>query len=93
MAMTTLTRYWFEFDRDASRIARAKPFVGVTAWNRDDATQLVRDGVFHGHALPPILKVTEGVDISALDAGHVLPNMDPPNRRGIWYPRGYGLLE
>jgi hypothetical protein len=24
-----------------------------------------------------------------LDQGHVIPNMAPPNWRGIWYPKGF----
>ncbi|MDR2985334.1 MAG: hypothetical protein LBV34_10890 [Nocardiopsaceae bacterium] len=93
MAMTSLTRFWFVFDRAASRVARAKPFVGVTAWNREDAEQLVREGMYGGAPLPPIQMVVDNVDVSTLDAGHVLSNMEPPNRRGVWYPRGHGLLE
>jgi hypothetical protein len=91
MAVANLVRFWFEFDRDASRTARAKPFVGVTAWTRDDAEQLIGASVFRGEPLPPISRVTENIDVSTLDAGHVLPNMEPPNVRGVWYPRGYGL--
>jgi hypothetical protein len=92
MALAKLVRFWFEFDREASRTARAKPFVGVTAWTREDAEDLIRSCVFRGDALPPISRVTEDVDVSTLDPGHVLPNMEPPNVRGVWYPRGYGLL-
>jgi hypothetical protein len=31
------------------------------------------------------------VDVSALDSGHILPNIEPPNWRGIWFPRGFAL--
>jgi len=36
---------------------------------------------------PDAVKVTEDVDVSTLDAGHVLPNMYPPNERGVWFPK------
>jgi hypothetical protein len=32
----------------------------------------------------------QDVDVQSLDQGHVIPNMHPPNWRGIWYPKGYG---
>jgi len=47
-------------------------------------------GVFDGGELPRIRLLIEDVDVSKLDAGHVLPNIDPPVWRGIWFPRGYG---
>jgi hypothetical protein len=31
--------------------------------------------------------VVEDVDVSQLDAGHVLPNMGDPTLRGVWFPR------
>jgi hypothetical protein len=33
--------------------------------------------------------VIEDVDVTTLDANHVLPNMMPPSVRGVWYPIGY----
>ena len=39
--------------------------------------------------LPTIAVLIEDVDVSTLDAGHVLPNMSPPVRRGVWFPLGY----
>jgi len=39
--------------------------------------------------MPEIKKVIENVDVSTLDAGHVLPNMSPPNIRGVWFPLRY----
>ena len=62
---------------------------GVTAWNYDDALNLVRERVFEGKVLPPIKTCVEDVDVSTLDEGHVLPNMRPPSVRGIWFPLGY----
>lgn len=54
-----------------------------------DALLLVLERVFSGKALPPIIKIIEDVDISTLDKNHVLPNMQPPFARGIWFSMGY----
>jgi hypothetical protein len=80
-----LIRYWFEFESTPSRFAT---WVGVTAWTLDDARLLVSKEVFGGKELPPLNVLIEDVDVSTLDAGHVLPNMNPPNERGVWYPKG-----
>ena len=47
---------------------------GVTAVDRADAEQLLVEGPFRGAMLPPVARVLEDVDVSQLDAGHVLPN-------------------
>jgi hypothetical protein len=83
-----LVRHWFEFDMPEPPQRRV-PWVGVTAWTLDDARLLVSEGVFGGRELPGVTALIENVDVSTLDEGHVLPNMAPPNERGIWYPRGY----
>ena len=31
--------------------------------------------------------VIEDVDVRDLDQNHVVPNMDPPNFHGVWFPR------
>ena len=83
-----LVRYWFEFDMSEPPQRRV-PWVGATAWTLYDARLLVSEGVFGGRELPQVTVLIENVDVSTLDEGHVLPNMAPPNERGIWYPRGY----
>lgn len=62
---------------------------GVTAHNYEDAIMLLRQRVFTHDPLPTITRVVADVDISTLDADHVLPNMGIPSERGIWYPIGY----
>jgi hypothetical protein len=64
------------------------PWCGVTAFSIDDAKALIETRVFPG-GLPLVTKLIEDVDVSTLDANHIRPNMEPPNWRGIWYPRGY----
>jgi hypothetical protein len=90
-SMPELTRYWIEFARDdATELPLGTVLgVGVTALGRDDALALVRDRVVKGSELPSIAALIEDVDVSTLDAGHVLPNMAPPVSRGIWFPHGY----
>jgi len=61
---------------------------GVTAFDLDDARRIVRERVFLGNAAA-VVKIVEDVDVSTLDPGHVLPNMMPPNTRGVWFPLGY----
>jgi hypothetical protein len=87
-----LIRFWIEFDRgDGGRLPPGASLgVGVTAFGRDDALALVRERVFESSELPRLAAVVEDVDVSSLDPGHVLPNMEPPIGRGIWFPRGYG---
>jgi hypothetical protein len=62
---------------------------GVTAYDYADALQILRWQAFDNNPLPPVASVIEDVDVSTLDAGHILPNMHPPNWRGIWFPMGY----
>jgi hypothetical protein len=59
---------------------------GVTAFDRDDALRLVADALGTD---PPPAAITEDVDVTALDENHVLPNMFPPNERGVWFPMGH----
>jgi hypothetical protein len=76
-----LIRFWFEFDNIHS--------YGVTAWNYDDAINILKEKVFSNTPFPVIKHVIENVDVSALDKGHVLPNMAIPTIRSIWFPLGY----
>jgi hypothetical protein len=80
-----LSRFWLKFDGGDMRHGLG---YGVTAWTEDDALQIVQSDVLGGAPLPTVT-LRADVDISMLDAGHILPNMESPNRRGIWYPRGY----
>lgn len=84
-----LTRYWYEFDIRASTDARMMPWVGVTAWTREDAEELMRSKLFGDTQLPPITRLVEDVKVTDLDENHVQRHMEPPHVRGIWYPRGF----
>lgn len=85
-----LTRYWLEFDRGIAKLPPGfRMGCGVTAYSEDDALYLLREYVFQGGDIPITERIIEDVDISTLDKNHVIPNMEPPNWRGIWFPRGF----
>ena len=74
-----LRRFWFPLSQGLG--------IGVTAASEDEARALAeetRQNHFSREAT--ILGVIPDVDISTLDAGHVLPNIGPPAVRGVWYP-------
>jgi hypothetical protein len=90
-----LTRYWFEFQYNHYSklpigLARG---CGVTAHNYDDAIFLLEKYVFENRPVAPIKKAIENVDVSTLEAGHVLSNILPASWRGIWYPFGYNVFK
>lgn len=84
-----LHRYWIEFDpKTNNRLALG---CGVTAYNLDDALQLIEEQLyplyFKDETVPPIKSIIEDVDVSTLDHNHVHLNMGIPVNRGIWFPR------
>lgn len=87
----TLHRYWFEFDLAVGQPSPmgVRTGCGVTAFSHEDALALLRERVFNTVSLPRVRKTIEDVDVSTLDADHVLPNMGTVTTRGVWFPRGY----
>jgi hypothetical protein len=83
-----LHRYWFEFEPGAAP-AEAPLGCGVTAYSEVDARDMLAGTVFRATAFPQVRRVVEDVDVSALDPGHVLPNMLEPASRGVWFPMGH----
>ena len=80
-----LIRYWFEFEFpeiNKGTFGTGLGF-GVTAYSYDDAVFIIKKQIFTDCPFPAIKKVIENIDVSKLDAGHVLPNMLPPNLIGI----------
>ena len=84
----SLHRYWVKFG-----FSMADPHppgtllgCGVTAHDQEDALMILRDRVFRGGTLPEVECVIEDVDMSTLDAKHVLPNMGNQFQRGVWFP-------
>jgi hypothetical protein len=88
----SLHRYWIKLDLPkGQRSYGMRLGCGVTARSLEDALDLVKQQVFKDAPLPKILAVTEDVDISTLDRGHVQANIGYPEQRGIWFPVGYEL--
>jgi hypothetical protein len=73
-----LRRYWFK--------TKDRLGFGVTAYSVDDAKRLIDDAARRLGWDYEILRIVEDVDVRDLDQGHVVPNMGPPNFRGVWYP-------
>lgn len=88
---STYIRFWFEFNIEnrASQPAGIGWGVGVTAIDQDDAIKIINQKIFKGATMPGIKRMVENIDIRDLDQGHVLPNINPPNWRGVWFPKGY----
>jgi len=83
-----LHRFWIRFN-SASGFAAPRPGCGVTAYDYDDAMIILADTIFSGKPVPEIEEVVEDIDISKLDQKHVIPNMEAPTWRGVWYPKGF----
>jgi len=74
----SLRRYWFKTKEHLG--------LGVTAFSVDDAKRLIDEAARRLGRDYEILGIVEDVDVCDLDQGHVVPNMGPPNFRGVWYP-------
>ncbi len=85
-----LERYWLVFTPNLDLPIGVSYGCGVTAYDYDDAVELLRFRVFGGADMPQPLRTVSHVDISSLDEKHVTPNMSDPLVRGVWFPRGYG---
>jgi hypothetical protein len=64
----------------------------VTAHDREDAIEIMRQQLFASSEMPSIVRCIEDVDVSKLDQKHVIPNMGLVVVRGIWFPRGFELI-
>jgi hypothetical protein len=84
-----LKRFWFEFTivNVCNYPAGVGYGCGVTAYDLDDAMKILNK-LFKNDKIPSIKKVIENVDLQTLDQHHVIPNMNPPIDRGIWFPQG-----
>ncbi len=82
-----MIRYWFEFEKsDDIYLLGVQLGCGVTAYNYEDAQNILKEKIFKDKEIPATKKVTENIDIRELDQRHIIPNMWTPNFRGIWYP-------
>jgi hypothetical protein len=87
--MNILIRFWFKFEHSSALPLSFKLGCGVTAYSYDDALILLREKVFQRNEEIVIVECIENIDLTHLDPNHILPNILPPNFRGIWYPLGY----
>ena len=74
-----LRRFWFALSCGLG--------IGVTAGSEAEASALAEDARARHYPKDSLGPVVADVDVSTLDAGHVLPNMGPSVFRGVWYPR------
>jgi len=84
--MKQLTRYWFTF----TKLSKPSPLnigCGVTAWTYEDALEIMCER-FGTEVNSRVAGHVEGIDVSTLDAGHVLPNMGVASNRGVRFPLG-----
>jgi hypothetical protein len=80
-----LIRYWVEVQLPEGLLQTR--YFGVTAYSLDDAVSLVGASAAYTLLSPPVIvQAWPNVDVSTLDADHVLPNMLPPTSRGVWFP-------
>lgn len=75
-----LKTYWIESP------ALHSPGLGVTAFSRDDAFQLLGASGYSLRSDDPSIRVTEGIQVADLDQSHVVLNMGPIVFRGVWFP-------
>jgi hypothetical protein len=74
-----LRRFWFAIP---GRLG-----IGVTAESRGEAEALAKHAAAKLRLPLDLSSVVEDVDIQSLDQKHVVPNIGPPNFRGVWFPR------
>ncbi len=82
-----LRRFWFEFE-PLGRPSALNLGCGVTAFDREDAEQILQDRIFGEGRIPKVRRLVEDVRVSDLDAGHVTPNIGVVTQRGVWFPLG-----
>jgi hypothetical protein len=87
-----MRRFWFIFEVDVNAKFNSVLGYGVTAIDYRDALELLQTYVFVNEYLPKVKRIINDVDVSTLDKGHILPNILPPNVRGIWYPMGFSNI-
>jgi len=78
MTDNQLHRYWFQITEHLG--------YGVTAYSEDDARNLIENIAGPVSLDDELVRIIVDVDVRDLDQGHVIPNMGPPNLRGVWFP-------
>lgn len=80
--------YWFEFESSGGKELPTGTWLGcgVTAHDKKDAIELLKEKVFKSWADVPVLHVKENISLDDLEQNHVAPNIGNMMIRGIWYP-------
>ncbi len=86
--MKGLRRFWFTFV-EPPMFSPLAFGCGVTGYDQSDALEILRGHVLASQPTLVVNTITEDVDVGALDAGHVIPNMGLVTVRGVWFPLGY----
>jgi hypothetical protein len=76
---SSLRRFWFPIPGHLG--------IGVTAASRAEAEVLASKAAAELQWSFIAASVVEDIDVRDLDQGHVVPNMAPPDWRGVWFPR------
>ncbi len=87
--MTALRRFWFTF-KNPPLFSPLGLGCGITAFDYEDAVNILVSMVFSDESLPEIDSVIEDVNIQTLDQKRVVPNIGLVVVRGVWFPLGYG---
>src|ERR1041384_3597854 len=75
-----LHRYWIKFDvAFGQRTWGVLLGCGVTASDIETALKMVKEQVFNGAQVLPILSIVEDIQLSLLDQDHVIPNIGKPD--------------
>ncbi|PJJ54419.1 hypothetical protein CLV45_2756 [Hymenobacter chitinivorans DSM 11115] len=77
-----LIRYWMEVQLSKGLLVMRN--FGEPAYSLDDALSLLNSCALHSSLKAPVI-VRVVPNGNTLDAVHVLPNMLPPNQRGVWF--------
>jgi hypothetical protein len=88
-----MLRFWFELNLSIDILHPPGTLLGcgITAYDLNDALNILNTNVFKGFDAPKIKNIKEGVDIRSLDQAHVIPNIGVVSRRGVWFPLGYDV--
>jgi len=86
MKNNLLKRYWIKFEK-FSYPTPLNLGCGITAFDVEDAKEILKTYPFQNGVLPSIVDIEENIDISTLDNKHILPNIGLVTDRGIWFPQ------
>ena len=85
-----LKKFWIQFNLEGKQYALQSMFiskgVGVTAFTKEDALELIQSKIFKNEKLPPVTEISEDHDTSTIKDKKITSNMGACTWRGIWYP-------